>query len=47
MVEVAREQGISGISKTLEIINEGVFLSCDEVVNDLDKPLVSFAEAIT
>jgi homoserine kinase len=46
MTAVAKENGITGAAKTIEIINEGVFLSCDEIVNRQNRPLLSFAEAV-
>ncbi len=45
MKQAAKKHGLTGISKRLEIINEGVFLSCDEVVNEKDRPLLNFAES--
>ena len=44
MKKAAKKHNLTGVSKSIEILNEGVFLSCDEVVNDQDKPLLSFAE---
>jgi homoserine kinase len=45
MKEEAERHKITGVAKKLEILNEGVFLSCDEVVNEHDRPLLSFADS--
>jgi homoserine kinase len=44
MTKVAKQNDVIGVAKTIEIINEGVFLSCDEIVHRQDRPLLNFAE---